>query len=131
MFLMKLIHICAAVVGVGFGLAIVTIRGMIMEDPAKGIKVITRLSQISFASLILLWISGLWMLFGGAVAGASTLWFVLKILAVLALTAASGSLQYLSFKGPDEPFPLPRPLLAQIAPAAAVTALICAVFAFN
>ena len=131
MFLMKLIHICAAVVGVGFGLAIVAVRGMVMEDPAKGIKVITRLSQISFASLILLWISGLWMLIGGAVAGASTLWFALKILAVLTLTAASGSLQYLAFKGPEEPFPLPRDLLGKIAPASAVLVVIFAVFAFS
>ena len=128
--LVKLVHIAAAIGGVGFSFAILAVRAQLLANPSVGVPAITRLSRIAYACLILLWITGIWMMITRGY-GALGMTFALKMLALIVLTAAATSLQYLSFKGPQHPFPVSRDVLSIAGSTSAALVVIFAVMTFS
>lgn len=138
MLIAKLLHILMAVSGVGFGLAALLI-GLAAagkppaENPLLG-PLRIRFSRISFVSLLLLWLSGLW-LYGGRYGGAEVpALFWVKIGAVVLLTLAAGTGQWMllrAARGGPPPNPATMMRLSRAGAGFAVLALILAVLTFS
>lgn len=133
--LLKIIHFVALAVGVG-GAAANMIAMPVMkaaDGPAKAaVGTSMRLvAQAAAISLIVLWLSGIVMVYaiwGGWAALPAMFW--VKLLDVIALTVVSGTVQYRVLSGT----PLPPPRMAVMAKAGfvfAFGAVILAVIAFS
>lgn len=133
----KILHLLAMATGVGFGLA-----SLVMARVAAGadtaavptvMKVRMRLGQLGLLSLLILWATGLYLfhaLYGGAASGM----FMAKIAVVIALTALSAWLNFVSLRaarGGPRPDPARMAQLAKAAAALAVLAVILAGLAFG
>ncbi len=129
--LLKIVHFLALAIGLGGGIANAIIGAKITtREPAMGGPVQKLIGRLSFGALILLWITGLWMLFGYYGFANLSLWFWVKILAVLGLTAAGVSAQLTMLKpGPDTPAKMKR--LGMIMTGSASLAVVFAVLAFT
>ena len=129
--LLKIVHFIALAIGLGGGIANAIVGAKITSrDPALGGPAQKLIGRLSFAALILLWITGLWMLFGYYGFSDLSPWFWVKILAVLALTGAGVTAQLAMLKpGPDTPAKMKK--LGMIMTGAATLAVILAVFAFT
>ena len=135
----KIIHFLSFAIGIGGGVAnmVIAMRAAsvdaAMQMPLRAVQ--TTLGRLSFGTLILLWLTGVYMIYAanGGWAGLGTV-FWMKIAAVLVLTAASFTMQYMVLTAARrEPAMLARrmPQLGMTATGAAVAALALAVFAFG
>jgi len=129
--LLKIVHLLALAIGLGGGIANAIIGAKITaRDPALGAPVQKLIGRLSFAALILLWITGLWMIFGYYALSSLSLWFWVKILAVLALTTAGVIAQLAVLKpGPDTPAKMKK--LGMAMTGLSTLAVIFAVLAFS
>ncbi|MCW9041925.1 MAG: hypothetical protein OQK05_01160 [Pseudopelagicola sp.] len=138
MLIAKLLHILMAVTGVGFGLAaLLTGMAAAGTPPAQNLllgPLRIRFARISFASLLLLWLSGLW-LYGGRYLGAEVpALFWVKIGAVILLTLASGTAQVMllrAARGGPAPTPATMMRLSKAGATFALAALCLAVLTFS
>ena len=129
MLTLKAPHILALATGLGLGLANLVI-GAMSADPAITRPIQKRLSRVAFAALIVLWITGIWMAVIAYTLSTLPFWFWVKILVVLAMTAAAVTAQVALFRpGPDTPARLKR--LTHIVTGSAALAVILAVIAFG
>ncbi|MCG6882875.1 MAG: hypothetical protein LJE62_03865 [Silicimonas sp.] len=129
--LLKIVHFLALAIGLGGGIANAIVGAKITSrDPAMGAPVQKLIGRLSFGALILLWVTGLWMLFGYYGFSDLSLWFWVKILAALGLTAAGVTAQLAMLKpGPETPAKMKK--LGMIMTGAATLAVILAVLAFT
>lgn len=133
----KILHYLAMASGVGFGLAsLVIARVGAGADPAALpalMKIRMRLGQGAFLSLLVLWLTGLWLwqsLHGGALSGL----LGAKIAVVILLTGVSGWMNILSLRaarGGPRPDPARMAQMGKAATALAVLAVILAGLAFG
>lgn len=137
MALLKILHFLALATGLGFGLAgLVAMRvsaGAPPEALATVMKLRARLGQLSGLSILVLWITGIWMWLSVYGSAMSTV-LALKILCVVALTAVSGYLNYAGFRaarGGPRPDPARMALLARTASGLAALIVVLAVLAFG
>lgn len=90
--ILKIIHFLSLAVGIGLGVASMVLgaRAAAAQGPAIGALRGTQgiLGRISFAAIILLWITGIWLWLGYQSGATSTL-FWLKIALVVVLTGLS------------------------------------------
>lgn len=138
--ILKLIHVLAFSAGFGGSIAgaVVGIRAgradAALRPTLGGIQ--ATLGRIGFASIILLWITGLWMFFRDyhGDAAALGLSFAIKMLAVIVATIASFGAQYLGIRFRGRGLPPPMPLMKRIGQTtllAVLIAIIFAVYTFN
>ncbi|MBD3678729.1 MAG: hypothetical protein HUJ27_10055 [Rhodobacteraceae bacterium] len=132
------IHFLSLAVGVGGGVAsaVAAATAAGQEPPGKMAigKVTSKVGDIGYAALILLWVTGLWLVFAehggfGALPGT----FTAKMVGVLGLTGALTAMQVVKRKamaagGP--PNPATMKMLGQIALASSVFAVVMAVVTF-
>ena len=135
----KLLHTLALVVGVGGGVANLIAMGRMQaaEGPAKAAisGVMRRIGMAAALGLVLLWISGIALIYAlyGGWAGLPLLFWV-KIAAVVALTVVSGVAQGLTLRGMARQTPPPPALMARLGragPVLALAATVLAVLAFS
>ena len=127
-----MLHLLAMAVGLGGSVANAVIGAMAgPENPALAGRLQKRIGRIAFAALILLWVTGVALVMYGPGAGTLSLWFWVKMLAVLALTGAAVTMQVaiLTF-GPERRAALARPL-GMIMAGSATLAVVFAVLAFG
>lgn len=137
MILLKILHLLAMAVGVGFGLAGLVIMGVTKargrEAMGLAMPLRARLGQLSALALLLLWVTGVWMwlaLHGGGLG----LWFGLKLLLVIGLTVVAALLNIAGFRaarGGPRPDPVRMQRLSLIAAGLSVTIVVLAVLAFG
>jgi len=129
--LLKIIHMLSLAVGIGGGMSSAIMAAKAMpQAPAVVGPVMKLISRIGVVAIILLWITGLWMLsikFPGADLG---IWFWLKMLGATGLTGGALFYQYLSFFAPAK-VPALGPKLGPLMMASAIVAVIFAVVTFN
>lgn len=126
--LLKSLHLLALAIGLGLGVAGLVI-GAMSKSPEVTRPIQRRLSRIAFAALILLWITGLWMVAQGYTFATLSLWFWLKMVVVVAMTGAAVTAQVLLlWPRPDTPALLKK--LTHIVAGSAALAVILAVLAF-
>jgi len=137
--LAKIIHYLCFSVGIGGGVAAMLAGIRAKGAAAEAVPVLRgiqkTLGRISFVAIMLLWVTGLYMIYairdGWAGLG---VFFWLKILAVLVLTGASLTAQYFTLTAAKRDPAVMGPRMAKIgmtASGSAVVALIFAVFAFT
>lgn len=92
--ILKLVHFFALAIGVGGGFATGVVGAMVgPKDPALAGAVQTRIGRVGFGALILLWITGIWMLNTGVQVASLGLTFWAKMACVALMTAISGWMQ--------------------------------------
>lgn len=135
--LLEIIHFLSFSVGIGGGVASMVIglrlrRAEIsaVRDLSAAQKVIGRLS---FGAIVLLWITGIWMLNSRYGWSDLPVAFWLKLAAVVGLTAIACRAQYLVLMAPRRGPPAPRTMarLGMGSSLCAVLALVFAVIAFG
>lgn len=128
---LKILHVLALAIGIGGGVSNAIIGAVAgPKDPALAGAVQRRIGRASFVALIVLWATGFAMLALGPGAAAFGLWFWLKMLAVVALTAAALRMQVAVLRGDPAVARLARPL-GMAATGSAILAAIFAVLAFG
>ena len=129
---LKIVHFLSLAVGLGGGIANGIFGAKVApkapEHAGPAQKLIGRLS---FAALILLWVTGLWMIRASGGIVALGLWFWVKMIAVLALTAAAVAMQLAYVTLPPEKLPARAKVLGMVMTAAATLAVVFAVLAFG
>ena len=136
--LAKIIHFLSFSVGIGGGVAAM-LAGIRAKGAAAEAVVVLRgmqktLGRISFAAIVLLWLTGIYLVYAHGGTDGFGIAFWLKMLAVLVLTAASLTGQYFGLTAAKRDPAVMGPLMAKIGmtgSASAVTALILAVIAFS
>lgn len=129
--ILKIVHFLALAAGLGGGIANAVIGATAARKaPEVAGPLQLRIGRVSFVALVLLWITGLWMAFGWHGVGTLGLWFWVKMLAVLALTAAAVAAQ-LAIRNPGPGTPARMRTLGQIMLAASTLAVIFAVLALG
>lgn len=128
---LKILHFLALAIGLGGGLANLVIGQMAGAEGAPVTRPIQkRIGRIAFGGLLLLWITGLWMVSLSYALGDLPLWFWIKMLVVLAMTAAAVTAQLALLRpGPDTPAKLRK--LGLIVSGAATLAVVLAVLSFG
>ena len=137
--LAKIIHFLCFSVGIGGGVAAMLAGIRAKAAPGEAVPVLRgiqkTLGRISFAAIVLLWLTGVYMIYaikGGW--GELNVFFWLKMAAVLVLTGASLTAQYFTLTAASRNPATMGPLMAKIgmtASGGAVLALIFAVIAFS
>ena len=130
MLTLKALHILALAAGLGLGLANLVI-GAMSADPAITRPIQKRLSRVAFAALIVLWITSVWMAVIAYTLSTLPFWFWVKILVVLAMTAAAVTAQVALIRAPDPETPARLKRLTHIVTGSAALAVILAVIAFG
>ena len=135
----KIIHFLSLAIGLGGSAASLLLGVRMVMAPADARPTLMGLQKligrIAFAALILLWLTGLYMLdalYGGWTGMGSAFW--LKIAAVAMLTLAAGTMQILGIRAQLTKTPPPRAammLLGMTANASAALAVVFAVLAFG
>ncbi|MFZ2101934.1 MAG: hypothetical protein WAU86_15350 [Oricola sp.] len=135
----KIIHFLSFSVGIGGGVAAALIGARASRAPAEAVPVLRGLQKtigrIAFAAVVLLWLTGGYMveaIKGGWSNLGTAFW--LKIAAVVVLTAASATAQYMVLTIARRDPRRTGPTMAKIgmtATSAAIAALIFAVIAFS
>jgi len=128
--ILKILHFLALAIGLGGGVANLVIGKMAGADGAPVTRPIQkRIGRVSFGALLLLWITGIWMLSLGWRIEFLPLLFWIKIIAVLAMTAAAVTAQLALLRpGPGTPARLKT--LGLIVTSAAGLAVVFAVLSF-
>ena len=128
---LKILHLLALAIGLGGGIANLMIGRMAGPEGAPVTRPIQkRIGRMAFGGLILLWITGLWMLSLSYTLGDLALWFWVKMLVVLAMTAAAVTAQVALLRpGPDTPAKLRK--LGLMVSTAAALAVVFAVLSFG
>ncbi|PQO23035.1 hypothetical protein C2I36_10045 [Rhodobacteraceae bacterium WD3A24] len=135
---LKIIHFLSFAVGIGGGVASL-LAGLAMRTAGGGAPALAglqrRLGRASAVAIVLLWITGVWMLYAvyGGWGGMSG-WFWIKIVAVVGLTAVSARMQWLSITAQRSGTPPAPRIMAGLGAAAnllAIAAVIIAVIAFT
>jgi hypothetical protein len=133
-----ILHMLSFAVAIGGGVANMIAAIQLKSAPPEALPhlgtVQKRVGRLSFLALILLWLTGGWMmdLAGGAATMPIVFW--VKIAVVVVLTAASLLLQWHVFRAARAGGPPPAATMArlgQIAGLCAVLALVLAVVAFR
>jgi len=127
---LKIVHYLSLAVGLGGGIANAIVGAKVTgHDPALGSPAQKLIGRLSFVALILLWVTGIWM--SGQLYALSDYgpWFWLKMLAVLALTAAAVTAQGSQYRGTATPDRMKR--LGLVMTLAATLAVVFAVLAFG
>jgi hypothetical protein len=127
---LKIVHFLSLAVGLGGGIANGIVGARVSSrDPSLGAPVQKLIGRFSFAALLLLWVTGIWM--GRDLYALSDfgIWFWLKILAVLALTAAAITAQASQLR--NTATPRQTKLLGMVMTATASLAVVFAVLAFG
>ncbi len=137
--LAKIVHFLSFSVGIGGGVAAMLAGIRAKAAPVDAVPVLRgmqrTLGRISFAGILLLWLTGIYLVYavkGGW--GELNAFFWLKFAAVLVLTGASLTAQYFTLTAAKRDPAVMGPRMAKIgmtASGAAVLALIFAVAAFN
>lgn len=137
MLILKIIHLLAVATGVGFGVAGLLIAGWVAGKPPAQMPMVPmirmRLGQLGFISLLVLWITGLWMYFAHYETVTMPIAFHLKLGAATLLLLISATLQVVMLRAKRAGTP-PPPFAAgaaKVATASALLALILAVIAFT
>jgi len=128
---LKILHLLALAIGLGGGIANLVIGRMAGAEGAPVTRPIQkRIGRIAFGGLLLLWITGIWMVSLSYTLGDLPLWFWIKMLVVLAMTAAAVTAQVALLRpGPDTPAKLRK--LGLIVSGAAALAVGLAVLSFG
>jgi hypothetical protein len=127
---LKILHFLGLAIGLGGGIAGGVVGARITSrEPSLGAPVQKLIGRLSFAALIVLWVTGIWM--GRELYALSEygLWFWLKMLAVLALTAAAVTAQASQLRGRATPERMKA--LGIVMTLAATLAVIFSVLAFG
>lgn len=129
--LLKIIHFLAMGVGLGGGVAnaIVAITAG-PKDPALGGAISMRIGRVSTLALLLLWITGYFLVTNAGGFGAMSFLFWIKILAVATLTGCAVVLQVRGLKPGPELAALARKL-GPVMLGCTTVAIICAVATFG
>jgi hypothetical protein len=136
--LVKIIHFLSFSIGIGGGVANMLIGIKTRGAPAEAIPLLRGLQKavgrLAFVMIVLLWLTGIYMIYarGGPDGFGAVFW--LKILAVVVLTVASGAANYFSMTAARRDPAKLGPLMAKIgmtATGSAILALILAIAAFN
>lgn len=131
MLILKILHILALAVGLGGGIAGLIV-GQIAgpKDPALAGAIQGRLGWLSFLAILVLWATGLVLLWNAGGWTGQNFWFWLKIVAVLILTGLAVRMRIAArTPGPDTARLGRR--LGPIISAAAALAVVFAVAAFG
>jgi len=128
---LKILHILALAIGLGGGVVNLVIGHMAGEDGAPVTRPIQkRIGRMAFGGLLILWITGIWMLALNYGLDDLALWFWVKMLVVLAMTAAAVTAQVALLRpGPETPAKLRK--LGIIISGAATLAVIFAALSFG
>lgn len=136
--LAKIVHFLSFSIGIGGGVAAMLAGIRAKSAAAEAVPVLRgvqkTLGRISFGAVVLLWVSGIFLVYAikGGWSGLGTI-FWLKIAAVVILTVASLTGQYFALTAARRDPAIMGPRMAKIgmtASSAAVAALILAVIAF-
>ncbi|MEZ5667727.1 MAG: hypothetical protein R3F55_09915 [Alphaproteobacteria bacterium] len=134
MLAVKIVHFLALAIGIGGSAAnlLLAVRAATIPAEARpGLGAIQRLiGRVAFGCVLLLWASGLAMLYAryGGWAGQGVL-FWLKIAAVAVLTVAATGLQVLTVRAQIAKAPPPRTAMLRLAVAANASAMLAVLFA--
>lgn len=128
---LKIVHLLALAIGLGGGVANLVIGRMAGAEGAPVARPIQkRIGRLAFGGLLLLWITGIWMLSLSYAFGDLALWFWVKMAVVLAMTAAAVAAQLEGLRpGPGTPAKLRR--LGMLISAAAALTVVFAVLGFG
>lgn len=127
---LKIIHLLSLAVGLGGGVANALVGARVTaKAPEIGLPVQRLIGRLSFLALVLLWITGVWMVLDGRALGELGPWFWIKMIVVLALTAAAVTAQTAQLRGTATPARM-RALGTGITGASAL-AVVFAVLAFS
>jgi len=131
---LKILHYLAFSVGIGGGVANM-IAGIVMKsvDPAArpGLgQVQARVGRAAFLGLVLLWFTGVWMLFADQGGPGEMGWaFWVKMLAVLALSAVAVKMQMLGRAARKAATPPHAPTMARLGMASGLASTLSVIFA--
>jgi hypothetical protein len=128
--MLKIVHYLSLAVGLGGGVANAIVGAKVTgREPGLGAPAQKLIGRLSFAALVLLWITGIWM--GRELYALSDygIWFWLKMLAVLALTAAAVTAQAGQLRGTATPQRMK--ILGLVMTISAALAVVFAVLAFG
>ncbi len=129
MLTLKILHLIALAIGLGLGIANILI-GAMSSAPDITRPIQKRISRVAFAALILLWITGIWMVTSAHPLSTLPLWFWIKILVVIAMTAAAITAQ-IALLRPRPDTPARVKTLGNIVTGSACLAVIFAVLSFS
>ena len=136
--LLKIIHFLSFSAAIGAGIASIMAGRRLVPLPAdampKAVAYRLALGKVSTIGLALLWLTGIWLIALAGTAVFSNLLFLLKLAAVVLLTAISVMANFTIInakKAGVPPDPARMKLLVHAGPAVAVLALILAVLAFG
>ena len=136
--LVKIIHFLSFSIGIGGGVANMLIGIRSRGAAAETIPILRGLQKtigrIAFGAVLLLWLTGLAMVYANGGSGGLGTAFWLKMLAVVVLTAASAMAQYMTMTAAKRDPAVMGPQMAKLgmtASGAAILALILAVIAFT
>lgn len=128
---LKALHFLALAIGLGGGVANIVIGAKAGADAPQVARPIQKfISRLAFAALIMLWITGLWMIALNHSFATLGLWFWIKILVVLLLSAAAITAQ-ISLLRPGPTTPARLKTLGLFITACATLAVILAVISFG
>jgi lysylphosphatidylglycerol synthetase-like protein (DUF2156 family) len=129
--ILKILHFLALAIGLGGGAANLVIGNMAGAEGAPVTRPIQkRIGRVSFGALLLLWITGIWMLGLGWRLEYLPPLFWIKIIVVLVMTVAAVTAQVALLRpGPDTPAKLKK--LGLMATSAAGLAVVFAVLSFG
>ncbi len=128
---LKILHFLALAIGLGGGVANYVIGVMAGPDGAPVTRPIQkRISRIAFVALILLWITGIWMVSTTYTLSGLPFWFWVKILVVLGMSVAAVAAQAALLR-PEPETPAKVKKLGMLVTGAATLAVVLAVLSFS
>jgi uncharacterized membrane protein len=129
---LKIVHFLALAVGLGGGVANGIVGAMAgPRDPAVAGQIQRRIGRLSFAALVLLWVTGVAMVATGPGLDLLGGWFWLKMAAAVVLTAAAVTVQVSVLALPAPRAAARARPLGRVMTAAASLAVVFAVLAFG
>jgi len=133
MLTLKIIHLLAVITGVGFSFANLLVGKMSAQAAPAAMAEIgpirARLGQLSFLSLVVLWITGIWMFQAGYGGGELPMMFRIKIALVILLTFLSVGLQYLAIRAARRGQPPPPKRMKNLGMGAGITSVLVVISA--